>query len=156
MCVASNPVYLVRCLFLLHPLFLCVAYSCAVVDEKRSHHWCDTVPFSFLFLFYIVKSNSEQGCFVLFNPHSQWSLLRFSNTISMKIILFYTKNLIKVEMRVPTHVINSSKTNLLLFARSCMTFILKFKNKISNEKEIHLKIKAKYPLPAYFDLIFQI
>jgi hypothetical protein len=37
-----NPVYLVQCLFLLFPLFLCVAYSCAVVDEKRSHHWCDT------------------------------------------------------------------------------------------------------------------
>jgi hypothetical protein len=25
---------LVRCLFLLYSLFLCVAYSCAVVDEK--------------------------------------------------------------------------------------------------------------------------
>ena len=37
-----NPVYLVQCLFLLYSLFLCVAYSCAVVDEKRSHHWCDT------------------------------------------------------------------------------------------------------------------
>ncbi len=34
MCMASNPVYLVRCLFLLYSLFLCVAYSCAVVDEK--------------------------------------------------------------------------------------------------------------------------
>jgi hypothetical protein len=39
-----NPVYLVQCLFLLPSLFLCVAYSCAVVDEKRSHHWCDTGP----------------------------------------------------------------------------------------------------------------
>ena len=29
-----NPVYLVQCLFLLCSLFLCVAYSCAVVDEK--------------------------------------------------------------------------------------------------------------------------
>ena len=29
-----NPVYLVQCLFLLFSLFLCVAYSCAVVDEK--------------------------------------------------------------------------------------------------------------------------
>ncbi len=38
-----KPVYLVQCLFLLCPLFLCVAYSCAVVDEKRSHHWCDTL-----------------------------------------------------------------------------------------------------------------
>jgi len=38
-----NPVYLVQCLFLLCSLFLCVAYSCAVVDEKRSHHWCDTI-----------------------------------------------------------------------------------------------------------------
>jgi hypothetical protein len=37
-----NPVYLVQCLSLLYPLLLCVAYSCAVVDEKRSHHWCDT------------------------------------------------------------------------------------------------------------------
>ncbi len=37
-----NPMHLVRCLFLLSPPFLCVAYSCAVVDEKRSHHWCDT------------------------------------------------------------------------------------------------------------------
>jgi hypothetical protein len=25
---------LVQCLFLLYPLFLCVAYGCAVVDEK--------------------------------------------------------------------------------------------------------------------------
>ncbi len=32
--MASNPVYLVRCLFLLHSLLPCVAYSCAVVDEK--------------------------------------------------------------------------------------------------------------------------
>jgi hypothetical protein len=39
-----HPVYLVQCLFLLYSLFLCVAYSCAVVDEKRSHHWCDTLP----------------------------------------------------------------------------------------------------------------
>jgi hypothetical protein len=38
-----NPVYLVQCLFLLCLLFLCVAYGCAVVDEKRSHHCCDTV-----------------------------------------------------------------------------------------------------------------
>ena len=37
-----HPVYLVQCLFLLYSLLLCVAYSCAVVDEKRSHHWCDT------------------------------------------------------------------------------------------------------------------
>jgi hypothetical protein len=29
-----HPVYLVQCLFLLYSLFLCVAYSCAVVDEK--------------------------------------------------------------------------------------------------------------------------
>jgi hypothetical protein len=29
-----NSVYLVQCLFLLYPLFLCVAYGCAVVDEK--------------------------------------------------------------------------------------------------------------------------
>jgi hypothetical protein len=29
-----NPVYLVQCLFLLFPLFLCVEYGCAVVDEK--------------------------------------------------------------------------------------------------------------------------
>jgi hypothetical protein len=42
-----NPVYLVQCLFLLCPLFLCVAYSCAVVDEKRSHHWCDTLGIFF-------------------------------------------------------------------------------------------------------------
>jgi hypothetical protein len=32
--MASNPVYLIRCLFLLYSLLLCVAYSCAVVDEK--------------------------------------------------------------------------------------------------------------------------
>jgi hypothetical protein len=29
-----NSVYLVQCLFLLYPLLLCVAYNCAVVDEK--------------------------------------------------------------------------------------------------------------------------
>jgi hypothetical protein len=29
-----NPVHLVRCLFLLSPPFLCVAYSCVVVDKK--------------------------------------------------------------------------------------------------------------------------
>jgi hypothetical protein len=29
-----NSVYLVQCLFLLYPLFLYVAYGCAVVDEK--------------------------------------------------------------------------------------------------------------------------
>ena len=29
-----NPVYLVQCLFLLCSLFLCVAYSCVVVDKK--------------------------------------------------------------------------------------------------------------------------
>ncbi len=37
-------VHLEKCLFLLSLPLLCVAYSCAVVDEKkRSHHWCDTV-----------------------------------------------------------------------------------------------------------------
>ena len=54
------PVYLVQCLFLLYSLFLCVAYSCAVVDEKRSHHWCDTIivysllisVYSLLIIFY--------------------------------------------------------------------------------------------------------
>ncbi len=44
-----NPVHLVQCLSLLCPLFLCVAYSCAVVDEKRSHHWCDTLEKKFSF-----------------------------------------------------------------------------------------------------------
>ncbi|MFN9906883.1 MAG: hypothetical protein ACK56F_12305 [bacterium] len=29
-----HPVYLVQCHFLLYSLLLCVAYSCAVVDEK--------------------------------------------------------------------------------------------------------------------------
>jgi len=29
-----NPMHLVQCLFLLSPPFLCVAYSCAVVDKK--------------------------------------------------------------------------------------------------------------------------
>ncbi len=69
MCVASNPVYLVRCLFLLHSLLLCVACSCAVVDEKRPHHGCGTpelqrfkqtfvhtgVPGMFFFIFYLHK-----------------------------------------------------------------------------------------------------
>ncbi len=32
-----NPVYLVQCLFLLSSLFLCAAYSCAVVDKKKDH-----------------------------------------------------------------------------------------------------------------------
>ncbi len=36
------PVHLVKCLFLLPLPLLCVAYSCAVVEKKRSHHWCDT------------------------------------------------------------------------------------------------------------------
>ena len=29
-----NSVYLIQCLFLIYSLFLCVAYGCAVVDEK--------------------------------------------------------------------------------------------------------------------------
>ncbi len=33
-----------KCLFLLSLPFPCVAYSCALVDKKRSHHWCDTLP----------------------------------------------------------------------------------------------------------------
>jgi hypothetical protein len=52
-----NPVYLVQCLFLLSSLFLCVAYSCAVVDEKRSHHWCDTLTI-FLLLVGAAKTGS--------------------------------------------------------------------------------------------------
>jgi hypothetical protein len=33
--VASNPVYLVRCLFLLYSLFLCVAYAVEVSFDKK-------------------------------------------------------------------------------------------------------------------------
>ena len=35
MCVASNPVYLVQCLFLLHSLFLCVAHAAEASFDKK-------------------------------------------------------------------------------------------------------------------------
>jgi hypothetical protein len=35
MCVASNPVYLVRCLFLLYSLLLCVAYAAEASFDKK-------------------------------------------------------------------------------------------------------------------------
>jgi hypothetical protein len=35
MCVASNPVYLVPCLFLLYSLLLCVAYAAEASFDKK-------------------------------------------------------------------------------------------------------------------------
>ncbi len=42
-----NPVYLVQCLFLLCSLFLCVAYSCVVVDKKD--HTTGAIHLLFIF-----------------------------------------------------------------------------------------------------------
>ncbi len=75
-----NPVYLAQCLFLLSSLFLCVAHSCAVVDEKRSHHWCDTTVMQRHHFFCATKLTSCSVEFLIkpnTPPGTAWSRTQF-------------------------------------------------------------------------------
>jgi hypothetical protein len=64
-----NSVYLAQCLFLLYPLFLCVAYGCAVVDEKD--HTLGAIQQGFSYYFFLVI---EEGSATL--PLKFYSLKR--------------------------------------------------------------------------------
>jgi hypothetical protein len=74
------PVHLVKCLFLLSPPFLCVAYSCAVVDKKD--HTTGAIHLKYLFV-----SEGRQPSPSVFSPslflydiidHSTILLIKFA------------------------------------------------------------------------------
>jgi hypothetical protein len=71
-----NSVYLVQCLFLLHPLFLCVAYGCAVVDEKD--HTVGAIHYSFPLLISFTHTFAlwQQLSIVLVNWHLFYKSIR--------------------------------------------------------------------------------